>query len=1159
MNFYQLLENAKEYIELPKKWKLTHEEKEKGAIELASLIIHMALTLQSPEDQLVIKKRASLLRNKQSILFFTDLADQFFRAVSPKRATSQIKYLISKHGIPGGLTASDQLKMFGFLIFGRFFPSFATKYTSSSLEKEFHEYMLPGKKDPLAKALHGLSRYGISANISYLGETVIGHKSAEDFLASIITLIETPTIDCVSLKLSSLYPNLHPLKGPSQKSLLMSRLGMIFEVAQSHSTFVYLDMEFFDDLFLTIDVFQTILDEPRFKSLYAGIVLQSYIPNSFGIQKDLTEWAQERVKMGGSPIKIRLVKGANLRMEQIIASQSDWSQAPYSEKIDTDANFKKMILYACRPQNAHSAHIGIGSHNVFDISFALLERAQHGVEQYVSFEMLYGMGTHVRKVVQMLVDDVLLYCPISHPGHTHYSIAYLLRRLDENMSPENFLRHLYTIRPGTPQWTQEVERFISSFSATREVSQESHRLQNRVTESPIGLTEDSPFTNEPDTDWVLPHNVAWANDLLASNPVSTNDTVQWASDSDINTTIGILSEPCSSAESDSVKDRSALLGKMAMTLRNHRKELIRLIQHTVHKSVLEADAEVSEAIDFLEYYRRQYLTLSNDPNLTLTPIGLTCVIPPWNFPCSIPVGGIAAALISGNPVLLKPAPEAASIGQYLVHLFHQAGVPQTALQCVTCKDEQATTIIKHPSVKQLVFTGSNDTAHCLQLLRPTMPIIAETGGKNTVIITEMSDWEQAIQYTIQSAFGFSGQKCSAASLMICEKNVYESPFFKSLLIDAVKSLDCGPSSELHNKIVPLIGPPNERIQQLLQSLHPKEEWLIRPSLLSETLLSPGLIWNVQPGSNFFKTEVFGPILGICCADDLTHAIDIANRSSYGLTAGLHSLDEREQSKWQSQIQAGNLYINRPSTGAIVNRQPFGGIKGSSLGWGLKAGGPNYLLQFSHIEGASDSTLPAIKLSDRTQQFLSHTAVISLNISELPHLANNYEKWASNFAKPTHLDTLLGQDNILEYRLRTGIIYRHHASDTLDHIAQFCLASISTNAPIHIMLSRDTSPKVGAFFTDIIALLPKGSRLDIFTQELFLTHLRQLSVPSLVRFLSPPSDSDARDIIHTRQQMLISSCNANGAIECLRFYQEISMSRDTHRYGNLGHPKVDCNS
>ena len=375
------------------------------------------------------------------------------------------------------------------------------------------------------------------------------------------------------------------------------------------------------------------------------------------------------------------------------------------------------------------------------------------------------------------------------------------------------------------------------------------------------------------------------------------------------------------------------------------------------KTLAESDPEVSEAIDFCRFYADSAKYFHELPGVTASGRGVVVVVSPWNFPLAIPCGGVAAALAAGNNVILKPASDTVLIAYELCQCFWRAGVPKTALQFAPCSGGTVgARLVAHEGVDAVILTGGTETAAEMLRNKPTMHLLAETGGKNATIVTALSDRDQAIKNVLHSAFSHSGQKCSATSLLILESEVYHDASFRATLCDAVESLSVGSAWELPTKIGPLIRPPSGALETGLKELEPGEEWAVMPRLHVDDnphLVSPGVKWGVQANSFTHCTELFGPVLGVMEARDLDDAIDLVNATGYGLTSGLESLDDREQELWCSRIRAGNLYINRPTTGAIVLRQPFGGMGKSSVGPGIKAGGPNYVVPLMQFKDSAE--------------------------------------------------------------------------------------------------------------------------------------------------------------------------------------------------------------
>lgn len=753
-----------------------------------------------------------------------------------------------------------------------------------------------------------------------------------------------------------------------------------------------------------------------------------------------------------------------------------------------------MVTFGLKKENAKAVLIGIASHNIFDVAYALLLRSENEVEPFVTFEMLEGMNNALRRVVTEVSQGMLLYSPIADREEFQFAIAYLIRRLDENTGADHFLRHSFHLNVGSDEWNKQSLAFSKACFDQDKVRTTSSRLQNRwLPPSPISLED--PFVNEPNTDFSLKENQLWAKKVVKEAVALSPQKEE------------IVFSKKNALELTSY-ERAQMLIRAANLFRENRGALIGVMMLETNKVFEEADAEVSEAIDFLVYYAKQILELEKIPGLIYEPKGVVLVAPPWNFPCSIPTGGVAASFATGNGVILKPAPEAVSVGFKLCHLFWQAGIPKDLLQFAFGSDEEVgVKLLQSPHVDTVLLTGATDTAKKMLTLRKGLDLIAETGGKNSIIVTALSDRELAIKHIVSSAFHHAGQKCSALSLLILEAEVYDSEKFREQLRDAAKSLATGTPFDLKTVVNPLIHPPSGPLLKAYSELEEGEEWLVKPHIDENNpcLMSPGIKWGVKPNSFMHQTELFGPILGVMRAENLEEAIEFANATPYGLTAGLFSLDDREKEYWKERIEAGNLYINRGITGAIVLRQPFGGCKGSSFGGGYKSGGENTLLGLMRVK----------QVDPGTHSFLPKDSV-----------------------------NLVGQNNLFYYVPKKNLCLRVQEGD-LESSLQLVLTSCrKAGAEMEV-----STPYPCPF------LKKYAKKIIVEDEESFLKRSGSLQI----RFISKPTDR-CIEVLSLRGQMAtIGAPLANERLELLHYLREVSLSDNTHRYGNLGYRKTWVNS
>ena len=609
----------------------------------------------------------------------------------------------------------------------------------------------------------------------------------------------------------------------------------------------------------------------------------------------------------------------------------------------------------------------------------------------------------------------------------------------------------------------------------------------------------------------------------------------------------------------SVTHKAQILANVATKMREKRGDLIGAMMADGGKTILEGDPEVSEAIDFVEYYLRAMIKMHSCKDLSWTSKGTVLITPPWNFPVSIPTGGICAALAAGNCVLFKPAPEAVLSGWTLVNILWDAGVPKKALQFFSCADDPVgSKLIADPRISAIILTGATSTAKFFQKLKPDLELFAETGGKNALIITAMADRDLAIKDLVHSAFGHSGQKCSAASLGILEAEVYDDKHFLTQLKDATESLTVGPAWNLSSKVTPIIREASTDLYKALTTLEPGEEWLVEPKQNPNNPLmwSPGIKLGVKENSFMHQTEFFGPVLGLMRASNLDHAIHLANGTPYGLTSGISSLDEREHKKWLDKIEAGNCYINRTITGAIVKRQPFGGCKASSFGHGSKAGGPNYLFQFATPAQAS---LPQEKhpVSNAVNELTLFLQKVTLSAEELgvwyASIAN-YSFWADKFKQTQgHCkiegqgDLVVGQDNVLLYKPHKHMCFRIQKNDAPLDIFRVIAAALSCHTPMEISWTKDETP---------IAIHDRWKHafpslhFREETESAFIERIKRGSIKR-VRLISKTSEAIKKSAAEVSCYLCHLPVLASGRVELLNYLREMALSVDYHRYGNLG--------
>lgn len=1140
------------------------------------------LTADEVKEQ---KKYASLVQTPEYKTFLSRMLDESSQIRDNSKLNKRVRQIIKEYGVPDFFSSSDQFLLKLYMLCGYWFPWIAMPIFKQKLRAETTKIIIAEERPKLTKHLEGRWNSNIGQNVNLLGEVVLGDGEARHRYDHYLEALDEPDINYISIKISGIYAQIHPLSYEQNKKELCEMVASIYQKAidntytdhdgKVRAKFVNLDMEEYKDAHLTLDIFIEVLSRPEFKDYNAGIVIQAYLPDAEGLQRRLLDFAKKRYADGGAPLKMRLVKGANLQMESVVSSLKGWENPVYRSKVEVDANYMHILDIALQPENIQVCHVGVASHNYFSIAYAHLLAEKNGVSDYVTFEMLEGMANNLPRVMRKLEKQIILYTPVVKANHFLNAISYLVRRLDENTGKDNFLSYTFDLKLNSPHWNFLAEQFLEAYRVKDSIRTTAFRMQDR-TKAPVPVDDINTFSNEPDTDLDLPQNRKWALDILKKWETTVTDKnfivpVQ-VGDQEILTNkkkvyydrsrnmevsfceanlseldqvkeiIAVAEKDASGWRKTSVDKRNKVLHRVADNLSAKRGELIGCMAAITGKTFMEGDVEVSEAIDFCRYYPITMKDFDKLESVSHAPKGIILVIPPWNFPLAIPVGGVASALSGGNTVILKPATVALPIAWEFAKCFWDAGVPQDALQVVCTADRESLGYLTaHPSVKHVILTGGTDTAFRLLKNSPKTPLSAETGGKNAIIVTNMADQDHAILNIVSSAFSNAGQKCSACSLLLLDKKAYNDESFKSKLRDAVMSMRTGSVWDTMNVVGPMIDNDNEKLLHAINNLEPGESWLVAPEFVDEKkyILKPTVKWGVKPTSFTFKNELFAPLLSVVCIDSLEQGLEYANSSEYGLTSGLQSLNEEEHAIWRDRIEAGNLYINRGITGAIVRRQPFGGMKRSAFGGGIKAGGPNYVSCFVEL---TENELPKVVVADPLSGLVSEEK----DKNRINFAAVSFkEAWDEEFSQEKDVSQIYGEENMFRYLPLKSVGLRVEEKDSLTDVLLIMLAAGTAKTPLVVSVSAEDA-KLQAIETAAGKL--GGMQIKKQTTDSFISEMGSYE---RVRTCT----ADLPDAFYTKaaelgKHIANNKPLAEGRLELLHYLKEQSIAHEYHRYGSI---------
>jgi RHH-type proline utilization regulon transcriptional repressor/proline dehydrogenase/delta 1-pyrroline-5-carboxylate dehydrogenase len=795
----------------------------------------------------------------------------------------------------------------------------------------------------------------------------------------------------VSVKISALYSQMNPADPDDAITHLAPKLRPILRRARELGAFINFDMESYAHKNITLELFKRIFTDDEFKDWpHVGIVIQAYLRDSEVDLRNLIDWGRAR----GTRFAVRLVKGAYWDYETIKSRQNGWDCPVYFQKPESDANFEALTRMLFENESVVTA--AFGSHNVRSIAHAQAVADELGIDRSrFEFQLLYGMAGPIKRALIEMGYRVREYCPV---GELLPGMSYLVRRLLENTSNEGFLRAKFSENVSEAELLRDPCELLrksrngvqpQSNNMTTNPMKDRHPSHNRSLDTPPG----DSYENAPLTNFALQENqdkmrkalaemrvrlgreyplvingekVFTGKTIASINPSSPDDVVGAVAEAGIPETERAVNAARDAFEKwrwTPFEERAQLLERAAAIMERRRFELSALEVFEVGKPWAEADGDIREAIDFCLFYAQQ-MRLIGRPRLTqhvpgedsyyhYWPRGVAFVIAPWNFPMAILCGMTTAALVTGNTVVMKPAEQSAVCGAMLMEIFEEAGVPPGVLNYLPGKGSvMGAHLVDHQDVDLIAFTGSREVGlriwQSAGITRPGQRelkrVVCEMGGKNAVIIDSDADLDEAIVDCTYSAFGYQGQKCSALSRLIVLEENYDRVMER--LLKAAASVRVGNPEEPGITVGPVVDEAAyNRILDYIQ-IGKSEATLAyqREDVPSKGFFIPPTIFtDVKPNMRVAREEIFGPVISVLKVRDLDEAIAVANGTDYALTAGFFSRSPANIDRAKAQIEAGNVYINRSCTGAVVGRHPFGGFKMS--GGGTKAGGADYLLQF----------------------------------------------------------------------------------------------------------------------------------------------------------------------------------------------------------------------
>ena len=872
---------------------------------------------------------------------------------------------------------------------------------------------IPGSTiEEAERAVLKLRRKKMAFTIDVLGEAAVSAIEADAYHQTYLDLIDqlprhaarwspVPIVDAgegraiprvnVSVKLTSLYPGFDPIAPEPAQARAKDVLRPLLRKAMEHGAHLHIDMEHYAIKDLTLDLCEELFIEDEFRDYpHFGIVLQAYLQDG---DRDVAR-AIAYAKRRGTPFWVRLVKGAYWDSETVWAAQRHWPVPVWGQKWQSDACYERMTrALLTNHQHVYSA---FASHNVRSLCHAMALRRMLDVPAWAfELQMLYGMGDPMKLAAIQMGQRSRVYTPY---GNLLNGMAYFIRRLLENTANESFLRQ-------SVDDTHEDELLENPDATGRKTPPAERAVVIRYEfEEPIM----DPFENVPTADFSLAHirqqmqaglaqvrvemgrecplviggeSITTGQWFESLNPARPKDVVARIAQADevaIRRAVGAAKGALAGWRAVLPRARADYLVRVGEQLQERRFEFAAWMAVECGKTWREADADVSEAIDYCNYYAAEMVRVAEHPRRRDTegetneyfyaPRGVVAVISPWNFPLALLANMTVAAIVTGNTVVMKPASAAAAVAGKFMDVLRDVDLPAGVVNYLPGPGATVgEALVRHPDVAVIAFTGSravgthiNEIAAAMTTARPALKrVIPEMGGKNAVIVDLNADLDEAIKGTIASALSYAGQKCSAASRVIVLDAVHDR--FMERFVEAARSKSVGPAEEATTAIPPVIDKQAyDNIRQWIEVGKQEADCVLEVStarLVEETggyYIGPHIFDNVRPEARIAREEIFGPVISVIRAADFDAAIRIFNSTEYALTGGVFSRSPANLEKARAMCECGNLYINRPITGSRVDLQPYGGLKMS--GTGSKAGGPDYLLQYCEPRTVTENTL-----------------------------------------------------------------------------------------------------------------------------------------------------------------------------------------------------------
>lgn len=1129
-----------------------HNDLIERAIEFAASLQERVQDSIATHEKSFYYKMQHIIENPEYKALFMELLDSSVLSNNPAHSHKLIERILRRYEFGEFFTLYEKMLLYIFLQVGRYAPSLSVPFFIKQIRKEAGLMMRFSMPTSSPKS-H-------IANYYFIAKKALSQEVIKDNITMCKKALDNSHITHISIKPSAFFTQMWEGSFIHSRDELARSLKELFAYASQQSQaqnlpkIITLDMEEHRFLQLSVSAFMEALS--GYSELEAGIALQAYIPESFSYLMQLCDYAKARVDSGGKPVHIRLVKGANMQAEKFYAAKHNGRLPMFSQKLCTDANYKKMLHYLI--DNAHYRHtkLGVASHNVFELAYAYM-LLQHCVEpeyrEHFVFEMSMGISMQASRILGEY-HTLMLYTPVCDTSSFQEAIAYLLRRLDENTGEENFMASYYAMRVGDSAWQAQKAMFLDSLAYIPKLSCAPIAVQDRAAVLDL---QSSDGVYETDTEFFAQANYQWLTEALAQE--LPKDTIQATYIKEAQMLYGFdgreirkvafakgFDENIVPASLSRLENLIAIFNKATHLLQEKRGQIITTAALEIGKVPMQTDMEISELITLLRFYPKSLQDLCDThAHTSFMPKGRGLVIGSAHSHLSISFAPVLASLACGDQVVFKPSSLVISSSYMVCECLWEAGIPRDMLCFTPMQREdfrQALANMRTDLFAFVVGFGKGSSLESIATAQPMLPLIAHPTATNAMIITQLADYDQAIKHAISSAFFYGGVGVRKLSVLIVEQSVLDDTGFMQGVLACARSLHYGTPYALQNALGVVLDS-NHALEAI------QGAFALKPQRDGQ-YMGAGIIY--ASANELSAIDRYLPLLYIIKADDIKHAIALANTLDSNICV-LESRDEDEWVYFRKNAKAHTLLINEPTihtASAKIITTPSGSLSHT-------IGTYNDIIHFVRpVPNACDENLATSIIEPKFKRLLASGDIADSRRKAL----ENALKKAKSYVYYRNTEFMLSHDcaleygakHLLDYKAISTLAYRVSSNDSLEDMLGVIIGAQACK--VELIVSFEAIDEDLAFLRENLAGLGLIAK---FVQESLQDFIARIPQNDVIRYHTKASAMDsiyqAAAISHKR--IIPDKPLDNGRFELLWYYRERVISIVHHRYGVFAENKL----